>query len=515
MFLLLILSMSYLASGAMIYLLLKSPAVRLFGDSPDHRKVHQHVVPRMGGLGVILGFFAMFALRCRVPSEIWPVSGNHLSLALLFIAAFLAVTGALDDARNLNFKVKFVFQFLLAAGVTVLLRHHVGRVSLFGHYLDLNQFGAFATMFWIVAVINAFNIIDGIDGLAAGVAVSGFGAVAVMAWMNGASYLLAMNVVFIGLTLGFLRFNLSRTHKVFLGDAGSQFLGAVLALMSIEVQALPKADFSILVPLLVVGYPLLDISVAMARRFLRGGGRSFARRFSSMFVADNEHLHHRLVYLGLSHLQCTFLLLLVASGLAMSAVVIARLPAAGRIAMVAYLALAFFLILNRLGFIGIKPWVTFPRVKALPRRIVGVIEPDEVFFHSLVSYKQNRFDFLAMPGKLTKFLGEELVAIMLYNAVGEKFEEGWATALRATEYHDRPAIVIADAADIAKVKGSNPDGFKSIYFMEKPIRVPDLIRELERIAGAKPAPAVRPRERSFSLAALAMGAARTKSDARS
>jgi UDP-GlcNAc:undecaprenyl-phosphate GlcNAc-1-phosphate transferase len=504
MFLLLVLSVSYLASVAMIWLFLKSPAVNLFGDKPDHRKVHQHVVPRVGGLGIILAFFLVFALRMNVPTEVWPRSGNQLSLALLFIGLFLAAAGALDDARNLNFKVKFLFQFLLATGITLLLGHHFGRVSLFGHILDLNQFGPFVTVFWIVAVINAFNIIDGIDGLAGGVAICGFGAVAIMAYLNGSGYLLAMNVAFIGLTLGFLRFNLDRTNKIFLGDAGAQFLGAVLALMAIEIQRLPKAHYSILVPLLVVGYPLFDISVAMMRRFFKRGGRSITRRIGSMFIADNEHLHHRLIYLGLTHLQSASLLLLVASSLPISAVVIARLSTPGRIGVILYLAIALFLILNRLGYVGLRPWVTFPRVKALPTRIVGVIEPDEVFFHSLKSFKQEKFEFLAMPAKLTKFLGEELVGVMLYNATGDMFEESWTTALRATEYHDRPAIVIADAADIANVKMANPDGFKSIHFMEKPIRVPELIRELERFGESKSAILRRFREKSFSLAALAL-----------
>lgn len=504
MFILLILAVSYLAASLMVYALLRSPLVALFGDKPDHRKVHQNVVPRLGGLGIILAFLAVFALRWLVPAEIWPRSGNQLSLALLFIAMFLAATGALDDIRNINFKVKFLFQFILAGGISVLLGHNFGRISMFGHVLDLNQFGTLATVFWVVGVMNAFNIIDGIDGLAGGVAICGFAAAAVMSYLNGAVYLLAMNVVFIGLIAGFLRYNLSQKHKIFLGDAGSQFLGAVLALMAIEVQRLPNAHYSVFVPLLIVGYPLFDITVAMARRFLRRSGRPLGRRFGSMFVADNEHLHHRLVYLGLSHLQSSFLLLLVAFSLAASGVIIAELPVRGRVAVIAYLSLSLFLILNRLGFIGLRPWVTFPRVKAMPSRIVGVIEPDEVFFHSLVSFKQDKFEFLSMPAKLSKFMGEDLVAVMLYHATGERFEERWTTALRATEYHDRPAIVIADSSDIAKVKAANPDGFKSIRFMEKPIRVPDLVRELERFAVPKPPVGVPAREKTFSLAAIAL-----------
>lgn len=506
MFTLLVISVSYLASASVIHLLMKTSMVRLFGDKPDLRKVHQAVVPRVGGLGIILAFFLVYAIRTQVPSNVWPRSGNQLSLALLFISAFLAVTGALDDARNLNFKIKFVFQFILAAGVTVLLGHHFGRVSLFGHFLDLNEFGSIATVFWIVAVINAFNIIDGIDGLAGGVAICGFAAVAIMAYGNGSTYLFLMSAAFIGLTLGFLRFNFSKSRKCFLGDAGSQFLGAVLALAAIEVQRMPKAHFSVMVPLLVVGYPLFDISVAMTRRFFKGSNRTLRVRFARMFTADNEHLHHRLVYLGLSHLQSTFLLILVAGALSMSAVIIAKLPILGRVGVLIYLGTALFLIMNRLGYIGLKPWLTFPRVKQLPASIVGVIEPDELFFHSLNSYKQNKFEFLSMPAKLTKFMGDDLLAVMLYNFSRADFEECWSAALRATEYHDCPAIVIAEPQDINRVRASNPEGFRSVRFMEKPIRVPDLIRELESLSKERqrvPAYAAA-RERRFSLAEIAI-----------
>jgi len=325
-----------------------------------------------------------------------------------------------------------------------------------------------------------------------------------MAYSNHSMYLLAMATAFIGLTLGFLRYNLSNRHKVFLGDSGSQFLGAVLALFAIEVQVMPMARHSVFVPLFIVGYPLFDISVAMARRFLKGGSRGLGKRFVRMFAADNEHLHHRLVYLGLSHIQSTFLLLLVAGTLSASAILIVRLGIPGRIAVLAYLAASLFLILNRLGYVGIRPWLTFPRPKALPGRIVGVIEPDELFLHSLKSFKQDKFEFLSMPGKLSKFMGDDLVAVMLYNASPESFEEKYAAALRATEYHDRPAIFIADSKDIERVRKQNPEGFKSVHFMSKPVRIPELVRELEKFTNIRALNRSRPRERRFSLAEVAL-----------
>jgi len=504
MFHLLVLVVSFLVCGIILHAVLKSPIVRFFGDAPDHRKVHQCIVPRVGGLGMILGFLVVLGIRSLVPETFWPVSGNHFSGALLFVAVFLGVTGSLDDVQPLNFKTKFAFQFVMATGIALLLGHHFSSIAFLGHHVELRGFGHLISIFWIVAVMNAFNLIDGIDGLAGGVAVCGFAAVAYMAFASHALYLMAMSTAFIGLTLAFLRFNLSSRNKVFLGDSGSQFLGSVLALFAIEVQMLPTAHRSVLVPVFLVGYPLLDVSVAMLRRFLKGSSRGFFKRFPRMFAADNEHLHHRLVYLGLSHIQSTFLLLMVAATFAASAILISRLGVPARFGVLAYLAVSVFLILNRLGYVGIRPWVTFPRFKAPPSRIVGVIEPDDLFFHSLKSYKQDKFEFLSLPAKLTKFIGSDLVGVMLYNASPHEFEEKWAIALRTTEYHDCPAIVIADHDDIEKIRVQNPEGFRFIHFMAKPVRIPELIRELEGHCKLHPSLRVKAPGRGFSLAEIAL-----------
>jgi hypothetical protein len=227
-------------------------------------------------------------------------------------------------------------------------------------------------------------------------------------------------------------------------------------------------------------------------------------RLLRMFAADNEHLHHRLIYLGMSHLQSTFLLMIVAIGIGSTAIILSHLPLAGRMVALGYLFVALFLILNRLGVIGMDPWITFPRVKRLPEKIIGVIDPDDIFLHSLHSFKQRQFEFLSMPARLAKFNGEDLVAVMLYNAAAGTFGEKWNLALRASEYHDCPVMVIADSADIEKCQAQNPDGFKSIHFMSKPVHVPELIRELDRISKIHPLLVRRVRERRFSRNKIAL-----------
>src|SRR5690606_18499089 len=119
MFLLLVVSISFLASALVHLLLVSSPIARHFGDAPDHRKVHQTVIPRLGGLSLILAFLIVLAMRTLVPGDIWPVSGNHFSGALLFIALFLAAAGTLDDIYTLDFKPKFLLQFMMASGIVL------------------------------------------------------------------------------------------------------------------------------------------------------------------------------------------------------------------------------------------------------------------------------------------------------------------------------------------------------------------------------------------------------------
>ena len=474
---------SLLAGAFFMRLLVHSPIAPYFGDTPDHRKVHQEIIPRIGGLGMVLGFLFIMGVRPFLPESIWPHTSYPLFAGLIFIALFLLGAGTLDDVRSVNYRVKFLFQFMMAAGIVVILGHRFETFAAFGYRIDLHGFGWLLSIFWIVAVMNAFNIIDGIDGLAGGVALCGIAAIAFMARSNGAFHLYALCACMAGLILAFLRFNFSGYFKMFLGDTGSQFLGAVLAMLAMEVQSLPNTRFSLFVPLFVVGYPLVDTGVAMIRRFLRkGNSRRLSRRFVRMFAADNEHMHHRLVYLGLSHAQSTLLLMILAGGLASTAIINSMLPVNYRLAVIAYQAFAILLILNRLGYLGMKRWISLPRAKVLPEKIVGVVEPDEVFFHSLMSFDQNKYKFLKLPGKLTKFIGEDLVAVTLYNANGDQFEERWAMALRAAEYQDCPAIVIADAKDIDQVKAKSPEGFRSIRFMEKPVRIPDLIRELNKCA---------------------------------
>jgi UDP-GlcNAc:undecaprenyl-phosphate GlcNAc-1-phosphate transferase len=329
--------------------LMRLPLAKHFADMPDHRKVHQSAIPRLGGLGIVLTLILFLAVAQGF--GLWDPS-DKLLYSLSFVGAFMLLAGTLDDVFSLGYKIKFLLQFVLAGVVVCVFRLHFQEASIFGQVWYLGGFGMVVSMFWIVALINAVNIIDGIDGLAAVVTISGLAGIGALAHADGAAELLAVCVATSGATLGFLYHNLQRRRKIFLGDTGSQFLGAMLGVLTLSIsEELPSVGHSVLIPLLLVGYPVLDTSVAMARRFLKVRHRDLGHRVTRMFLADNDHLHHRLVYSGLSHLQSTFLLMLLASGFAVTAVVLPRVSWQGEVAIMAYLFLAVAFILNRLGFI--------------------------------------------------------------------------------------------------------------------------------------------------------------------
>ncbi len=372
--LLLFLAGGALLSTALLGVFVRTPLARHFADMPGHRKVHQTVIPRLGGLGIILAFLLLLAIAQIF--QLWVPTPRFL-YSIVFASVFLLIYGTLDDVFTLGYKAKFVLQFLLAGVIVSAFELYFESFTVFGHHIPLHGMGPVISVFWLVGLMNAMNIIDGIDGLAAGVAVAGFTGVAALSYAAGSPNPVGVCVALSGAIIGFLYYNLQRRRKIFLGDTGSQFLGVMLGILTLRIHTLPTVGESMLVPLLLAGYPILDLSVAMARRFLKARNHHLGRRVTRMFHADNGHLHHRLVYSGLSHIQATALLMVLASGFTATAVVLPRVSTLGQVAVAAYLAFAVVLVLNRLGFVrrgvlgnAVRTWFvgTEPRVPQAPVR---------------------------------------------------------------------------------------------------------------------------------------------------
>ena len=297
----------------------------------DERRVHDHPIPRMGGLAIIVGFFLAVLLFVPVSEKIYGI----------VIGAFIiAGMGFVDDIVNLRPSVKLVLQ-MFAAFVCVRFGLVIDAITwpVSQTYMDLGWMGPPLTMLWIVLCTNAFNLIDGLDGLAAGVtAICSFfllaGSILFFTAEPAAAIILT---ALIGACLGFIPFNFNPA-KIFMGDVGSQFLGFILATASIlglfKLQAV-----------VAFALPLADTGFAVIRRLAHG---------QSPFHADKGHFHHRLMALGLSQKQTV----LVLYGIAAIGGVIS-LWIAGRGPVVRTLCIAAILV-TLLG-IGILVFIRNPR----------------------------------------------------------------------------------------------------------------------------------------------------------
>jgi UDP-GlcNAc:undecaprenyl-phosphate/decaprenyl-phosphate GlcNAc-1-phosphate transferase len=257
-------------------------------DKPNHRKLHEHVTPRCGGLAMAMGAF--------VPVILW-APRTHFVKGLLFGGLIVVVFGLADDIEDLKPNIKLLGQTMAALSIIL-----IGGIK-------INDLGAFwtsgavlpdwaaipLTVFVIVGVTNAANLSDGLDGLAGGIALLIFLCIGYLGVVQK-DWVMAMIAVAVGgSVLGFLRFN-SYPAQVFMGDAGSQLLGFVAVVLAIKM-AQQSSGVSVILPLIIFGISILDTVTVMIKRLAE-------RR--SPFSADRNHLHYKLMAIGLFHTEAVF-----------------------------------------------------------------------------------------------------------------------------------------------------------------------------------------------------------------
>jgi UDP-GlcNAc:undecaprenyl-phosphate GlcNAc-1-phosphate transferase len=287
-------------AAAMLLSVLFTPVVRRFAlelggvDTPGERRVHEKTIPRMGGIAIVAAFFlpliCLFAFETTVARVFFEHPMRMVGLALGGLA--VCGIGVLDDMRGVRAWHKLIVQ-IMAAAIAYLCGFRIDAIwlPLVGN-LDMGVFGPVVTVFWVVAITNAINLIDGLDGLAGGVAFFACITNFVVAGINHDAVVLLLSASLGGALLGFLLYNFNPA-TIFMGDSGSMFLGFVLGTTSILGNAVRSSTtVAILVPLIALGLPLIDTLFAMVRRFLE-------RR--PIFAADRGHIHHRLLAMGLTH----------------------------------------------------------------------------------------------------------------------------------------------------------------------------------------------------------------------
>lgn len=290
--------------GGLLGLLLATgltPLVKKFAikvgavDVPNARKVHTRIMPRMGGLAIYGAFLlTLIGLMLIIPDTLFGTTRDaNLVKSLLVGGSVIVLIGALDDRFELSAKVKLLGQIVAASIVVFGFDMTVNFINVpFGdHYLFINDWIAIPlTIFWIVGVTNAINLIDGLDGLAAGVSAISIATLLVMAIIMGNPVVILLCALLLGSIIGFLFFNFYPA-RIFMGDTGSLFLGFSLAVLSM-LGFKQVAIVSFITPLLIIGVPLSDTFFAIIRRWLQK---------KPIFAPDKGHLHHCLQQLGFSH----------------------------------------------------------------------------------------------------------------------------------------------------------------------------------------------------------------------
>ena len=269
-----------------------------FVDRPAPRKIHRSPIPLMGGLAIFLGSAAaLFAF----------VGWTPLTGAIGLGGAALMAVGLVDDAyktKGMEFPVwPRVIVYTIVSSIPLWFGIEIAGIRFGGDRMWAfdGSWSALATMLWVFALINMMNFIDGVDGLASGIAVISSLTLFAVALLKGQGPSAVAAAVVAGASLGFLAYNFYPA-KMFMGDAGATFLGYALAVIAVDGAFKSAAALSLFVPLLALGVPILDTAIVFSRRLLSGKG---------LHRADKLHTHHSLLHWGLNQRQTVSFLYLI------------------------------------------------------------------------------------------------------------------------------------------------------------------------------------------------------------
>lgn len=289
----------------------------------DKRRMHTKKMPKFGGPAVILGFVVSIIYLIIVMSIEGSLNlfseqeyGKKLVGVLLGIGV-IAITGIIDDIKTLKSWQELLGQ-IIAAIIVVAFGVQIEHLDIpFLYQIGLNDvFSTIITVLWIIGVTNAINLIDGLDGLSSGITLISCISLLIIFLMNDSPMIATVIVTAMsGALVGFLPYNFSPA-KTFIGDAGSNFLGFMLAVVSILGVAKTYTMAVIVLPVIVLGLPIFDVIFAIIRRLAKG------KSIKAVFKPDKGHLHHRLVEKGFSQKQAVLILYGLSASLGMFAIIL-------------------------------------------------------------------------------------------------------------------------------------------------------------------------------------------------
>ncbi|MGX6445254.1 glycosyltransferase family 4 protein [Neobacillus sp. K501] len=331
--LLLILLLCFITSVLLTPLVKKLSYIVGAIDYPNQRKIHQTFMARLGGLAIYISFLLGILI-------LQPV--NPYSTYILVGTLIIVVTGLLDDTFGLSPKIKLVGQIGAACIVVIIGGLDITFINLpFGGQFYLGILEIPLTIIWIVGITNSINLIDGLDGLAAGVSTIALITISGMAITMGNSYVITVGAILICCTLGFLFFNFYPA-KIFMGDTGALFLGFMISVLSLL--GFKNVTFvSFIIPVIILGVPITDTYFAIIRRIVSK---------KPLTLPDKSHLHHCLIRIGYTHRQTVLIIYGIAIMCGIVAVIIAVTNTRESLIFIILLFILVQLYAERIGLFG-------------------------------------------------------------------------------------------------------------------------------------------------------------------
>ena len=311
-------------------------------DKPNYRKVHQKIMPRLGGLAIFISFIIGISIIHPAADYHWPIVIGSI---------IIVITGMVDDVKEISPKLKLAGQILAAFIVVVYGNLNVEFINLpFGGKITFGYLSIPFTMIWIVGITNAINLIDGLDGLAAGVSSIALISIAGMAVVMGNIYVAVMALIVVAGSVGFLFYNF-HPAKIFMGDTGALFLGYIIGVLSLL--GFKNVTFiSLIIPIIILGVPISDTFFAIVRRIINK---------QPISAPDKSHLHHCLLRSGFSHRQTVLLIYAMSAIFGLAAFIFSLATLWGSLIVLAVLLITIEIIVEKVGLIreDYKPLLKF------------------------------------------------------------------------------------------------------------------------------------------------------------
>ena len=310
----------------------------------QERHLHSSPLPRLGGVAIFISFSLSMlaaAVMARYIPNLHPAFSQKTLLTILAPATLVFLLGVYDDLYNVGPYVKFAVQSIAATMLFTGGLRILNIPVLFGEHQLPWFVGLPLTILWVLAITNAFNLIDGLDGLAAGSALFSTLVAFVVALLSGYSLITLMTIALAGAILGFLRYNFNPA-TIFLGDSGSLFIGFLLSALALAGAQKAPTIVAVAIPVVSFGLPILETSLSILRRLISG---------RPVFTADREHIHHKLLQHGFTHRQVVIVLYAVSAVFALLSLFLLWPTGSSLGLVLAVLGIGIWVGVQRLGYL--------------------------------------------------------------------------------------------------------------------------------------------------------------------